>query len=642
MLALPQVDDGASEVQSNMMAIVSSIPAAPGVDDNAKPFPCDVFTREELDTCSLLQLYRRACLKVGVRPNTVVESQLPNTVEYSPYMKIIVLDLSGTFLGGKGVAAVVPLVAACRRLSHLFLPRVGLNTAVGLSLLNVISVHPCLREIDVSYNDLGTVWGRKFFSIISGSNRRIFGAKLDQTLIIPALKKKIDKQLDQNKHMKDFFSPDPLLTDRYTDEEEAAIQQRRMEEEESRRQRAELVRKEMSDRIPAWAPVALAEVSELYYKYHGSLQDILSLVAGRRTADSTQSIRYRAMKRMNNNSSSPGGTVHAPSQDAIATELRELSSIKTAVCDEVPLRDFHHFMKILGVTSLGESTDRCVLFADLFDAAFIKVSREAPSEEGGVVEVSTYELVGVPATAMEPSDGVPSLDPRYTHTRNMSVFTEEHKERILIDFSKITRMLRLHASYTPVNSGIEQQTSDTPDPSVEAGLSTTPSATRPSNRLASTLYQCCSDKLFDSRREVIECCELLDVDQSRSVTFGELLTGVTAVLQFVLAGQHSGILRRYYNEAPADSEDGRTDDIKALAGRLCEEFLQTTISAHSAEFGIQPSSPQISLFDAVKYDSLFTSAISISQSQVDAYLHQRCSPDAWAHTTRSTLASLLN
>ena len=603
----------AKEVRLHMEAVVASIPAPLGVDDNAAPYPCDVFTQDELDSCSLLQLYRRSCVKVGARPNQFVESQLPDTVEYKPYMKIIVLDFSGTYLGPKGVAAVVPVVNACRRLTHLFLPRAGINTAVGLSLLAVVSVHPCLREMDLSLNDLGTTWGKKFLSVLSGVNRRIYGANLHQTLIIPAIKKKIDSQLDQNRHMKDFFNPDPLLTDQFTDEEEQAIQRRRTEEEESRRQRAEAVRKEMSDRIPVWCPVALAEVSELLNKYHGSLQDILSLFSGRKSADSTQSLRFRALE-----AQKAGG--RSQTQDAIASELRETAGIKTAVCDEVPLRDFHHFMKVLGISSLGESTDRCVLFADLFDAAFVKVPREVPLPDGTLSQITVCELVGIPSTACTTTNGIPSLDPRYTHTRNMSVFTEERKDQILIDFSRIVRQLRIHAHCALLKQEV------VPDPSVESLASKSESA---------ALYQCCSDKLFDSRKEVIECCELLDVDQTRTISFGELLTGVTAVLQFTLVGQHGSALRRHFSTETQDS----LIDLRNLAKNLCNEYLEGTVLAFWDDFGLNSAS--VSWFDSIKYDALFAKAIFIGAPTLEIHLVSRCSPDAWAHETRSSIQSLL-
>ena len=349
------------------------------LDPSMAPFPCDHYSDAELATVSLLQLYHRSCALLGVRPNGLVERHLPPTtapIAQKPHLKIHVIDLSRTYLGPAGCAALVPVVAACRRLAHLRLDGCGLSHSVALSLIEILRVHPSLREVDLRNNDLGTTVGQQLLRLVLTENRRIYslgggptasttttsagastsatsctfkeGASatasstspaaaaraaearlsallkndggettedgggpspsLANTLIIPALKKKIDAALAKNYYFRMEYAPDPialLASEQMADrrlrkggggggEEESAEADAfavAMAEDEALRRavegaraaeaaRAETARRlkaQAAQQLPLWFPVAAAELCAVLNRQRHSMNDVLAV-----------------------------------------------------------------------------------------------------------------------------------------------------------------------------------------------------------------------------------------------------------------------------------------------------------------------------------------------------------------------------
>jgi hypothetical protein len=247
----------------------------PIVHDDCEPYDHDIdcFTEEDLRGTSLAELYQRACRRLGIKPNPQIAAQLPRTVERKPYYQVMILNGKGTYLGNRGVAALVPVIDVCPRLTHLLLPRVGLKANVAKTLIKHLLAHPGIRELNLSYNDLGVTVGQMLLQLLI-RHRRIYGLDIVDTLIIPPIKRKIEAQLNANVSLKASFEV-PLIP--LDIDEEAQARAIRAEEEKERARRAEELRREVAERIPSWAPAALAELHSVLMRHRRYMENVFSV-----------------------------------------------------------------------------------------------------------------------------------------------------------------------------------------------------------------------------------------------------------------------------------------------------------------------------------------------------------------------------
>lgn len=264
------------------------------VDDEPAFEPVPPTPSEDvLAEVSLQESYRRACASLAVRPNAHILVQLPSTCSGRPHWSLQILDGSGAYLGSKGVAALIPVILACPRLTHLILPRVGLQVAVAKALIHALSIHPGITTIQLHQNHLGTAVGQQLLHLAQ-THRRIHTIGLDETLIIPPLKRRIDNCLSRNAAMRDQFSVPkiPLTVD---DHEMIIAAKVREAEERARLQRAEALRKEIDDRIPTWAPAVVSELRAALVKHQRSMSNVLSVFTPMTTGDGTTAALLRGI-----------------------------------------------------------------------------------------------------------------------------------------------------------------------------------------------------------------------------------------------------------------------------------------------------------------------------------------------------------
>ena len=292
----------------------------------------NLFSDEDLASLSLLELYCRQCNARGLKPDPEISRQLPSTVKGRPHRKIIALDASKSYTGAAGFCSILPVIAACSRLTHLFAPRSGIDAPVGLALVRILLVHPAISDINLSQNDLGTDVGQALIQLLL-RNRKICSLDLTDTLIIPPIKKKIDAHLASNRALRDeqkrvkysYAGGEQVIIGAESEcaaeeDEEEATQRKLAEEQETiRKLRDEALKREVADRLPAWAPVALTEIEALLYKHRRFLLHVIS----------------------------------------VFDPVDRLSEWCTAA-------NFLRAMRILGIASLMSDIERCRTFADLF------------------------------------------------------------------------------------------------------------------------------------------------------------------------------------------------------------------------------------------------------------------------------------
>lgn len=244
----------------------------PIVDDGAEPIDVSIYSQSDVDFVPLAELYVRTCAQLKTAPNPIVLKQLPSAPRH--HYRLMVLDCGGTYLGNVGAAALAPVVAACFRMTHLLLPRVGLKASGALTLLNVVRVHPGLTTLDLAHNDLGTTVGKAILRT-AHEHQRISEVNLPETLVIQPIKRKIEAQLAKNYAIRETFSV-PLIPS-HPDDEDVKQRRRREEEERARAEREEQMKKELAERVPTWAPSALLQLSEVTHRYRHAMESVVAL-----------------------------------------------------------------------------------------------------------------------------------------------------------------------------------------------------------------------------------------------------------------------------------------------------------------------------------------------------------------------------
>jgi hypothetical protein len=232
----------------------------PLVDDSCSAFPTERFSEDDVYHFSIRDLYMRTCERAAIKPNTAVVAQLPAAKHQQHH--VMILDCNSTYLGNRGVAALIPVIAACPGITHVFFSRVGMKAASALALIECLAVHPGVRAVNLSFNELGTKVGEALRQFVI-NHRRVYHVDMEETLLIQPIKRRIEAQLAENAKIKDSFDV-PLIPDIET-EEEAQLKKLRAEEERHRAEREERVRRELAEKIPTLAPVALTELSEVLF-----------------------------------------------------------------------------------------------------------------------------------------------------------------------------------------------------------------------------------------------------------------------------------------------------------------------------------------------------------------------------------------
>nr|CCC53506.1 conserved hypothetical protein [Trypanosoma vivax Y486] len=170
--------------------------SSPFVLASCSPSPVDDVQGAELGSFCLRNIYARSCKDVGIKPNEHIMQQLSPVAGSDWIQKMRVLDFSITYLGGKGCAALAPVIALCTATTHILLRGVGLTADSAMPLLAVFRSHPSLTWLDLSRNRLNDDVGRRILATLF-DNQNIRFILLNDSGISPPLLNKIERQLSR-------------------------------------------------------------------------------------------------------------------------------------------------------------------------------------------------------------------------------------------------------------------------------------------------------------------------------------------------------------------------------------------------------------------------------------------------------------
>eukprot|EP01062_Namystynia_karyoxenos_P030828 TRINITY_DN22939_c0_g1_i1.p2 TRINITY_DN22939_c0_g1~~TRINITY_DN22939_c0_g1_i1.p2 ORF type:complete len:220 (+),score=66.22 TRINITY_DN22939_c0_g1_i1:90-662(+) len=96
-----------------------------------------------------LEQYRIECAAAGVAPSVSVQHQLP-----SAGADVKVLDCSSTYIGPRGVAALLPLLSLWHNLERVDFSANGLTSDEAAQVGAVLLHHPCITSVELGGNPL--------------------------------------------------------------------------------------------------------------------------------------------------------------------------------------------------------------------------------------------------------------------------------------------------------------------------------------------------------------------------------------------------------------------------------------------------------------------------------------------------------
>ena len=312
--------------------------AASLIDDLATPPTVLLFSSEQLETKPLHDLYITRCAEISAQciaattdpvfgtilplkkrataPSDVVLRQLPpSTIGGShdeqslrllaeqarchPQISLLSvlrfgrhlvqsLCLDNTYLGNRGTLALLPVIAACPRLSDLSLVGIGMKAATAKALIrDVLLPHPGVVRVNLCSNELGTAVGEALVALLMRRRRILVCDVSRETCIIEPLKRRIERQLVVNSTLANGNTPaPPPMPDvwerevRHVDEIEQQHTAARIDEERRK-----------SRELPDWAPPMLSEFGLALLRHRRHLDDVLDFftVGASSTAQSESS-----------------------------------------------------------------------------------------------------------------------------------------------------------------------------------------------------------------------------------------------------------------------------------------------------------------------------------------------------------------
>eukprot|EP00757_Euglenozoa_sp_SAG-D1_P005867 gene5867-15899_t len=145
-----------------------------------------------LSNHSLKVYYASQCAGYNIHPNSAFLQQLPDDEA-----GLRVVSLRGEFLGAEGGWPVLDVFSKCENVEVLDLCGVGLTNEGVVRLVNCLveGRHTRLHTIDVSHNAMITVSGAKALCSLIGQTFSIERIILNDTLIPPTYKQKIQSLL---------------------------------------------------------------------------------------------------------------------------------------------------------------------------------------------------------------------------------------------------------------------------------------------------------------------------------------------------------------------------------------------------------------------------------------------------------------
>eukprot|EP00993_Chasmostoma_nieuportense_P000478 NODE_1440_length_1504_cov_31.545389_g1365_i0.p1 GENE.NODE_1440_length_1504_cov_31.545389_g1365_i0~~NODE_1440_length_1504_cov_31.545389_g1365_i0.p1 ORF type:complete len:473 (+),score=135.13 NODE_1440_length_1504_cov_31.545389_g1365_i0:57-1475(+) len=137
--------------------------------------------------------YLTQCTELAIKPNSGLVKQLKECEDD----ELEVLDLTGNYLGAKGLKAAFGTISQSDTVTTLKLPNNQIdNTGVAV-IVEGLKFHPSVTSVDLSHNPITQLAGRQLLTLIQ-TNNLIKELKLEETYVKDTLLQKINAQLQRN------------------------------------------------------------------------------------------------------------------------------------------------------------------------------------------------------------------------------------------------------------------------------------------------------------------------------------------------------------------------------------------------------------------------------------------------------------
>lgn len=125
--------------------------------------------------------YRQVCEEMGVHYQKEVYNRLPEVP--SAWHRVTSLDLENVLLGTKGCLALIPCILVSTSLRKVCLRDCGVSDEFVKELCETLQSHKTVRSVDISYNDLVTVYSASSIISLMKNNSNMVGFEIEGTHI---------------------------------------------------------------------------------------------------------------------------------------------------------------------------------------------------------------------------------------------------------------------------------------------------------------------------------------------------------------------------------------------------------------------------------------------------------------------------
>lgn len=123
--------------------------------------------------------YKQICEELGVHMQRDIYNLLPETP--MAYHRITSLELDQLLLGTKGCMALLPIILCSNTLRKISLRTCGISDEFVKELCEILQAHPSVRAVDISENELVTVYSAPFIISLMKHNSNMVSFDVEKT-----------------------------------------------------------------------------------------------------------------------------------------------------------------------------------------------------------------------------------------------------------------------------------------------------------------------------------------------------------------------------------------------------------------------------------------------------------------------------
>eukprot|EP00796_Vickermania_ingenoplastis_P008050 gene8050-5603_t len=117
--------------------------------------------------------YKQVCSELGIHYQRDIYNKLPEVP--SAWHRIRTLELDGSLLGPKGCMSLLPIILVSTTLRKITLANCGLSDEFVIELCEILQSHPTVRSVDISNNELISVFAASSIISLMKNNTNMVG-----------------------------------------------------------------------------------------------------------------------------------------------------------------------------------------------------------------------------------------------------------------------------------------------------------------------------------------------------------------------------------------------------------------------------------------------------------------------------------